>query len=45
VERYRAAGFTDLVVSTEWRTPEDYLEKLGWFAHNVIEKVRPAQTK
>jgi hypothetical protein len=39
VHRYREAGFTDLVVSTSWRTPDDYRDKLQWFAENVISNV------
>lgn len=42
VERYQRAGFTDLVVSTDWTTPEDYLDKLSWFDQHVIRQIEPA---
>lgn len=36
VGQYRQAGVTDLIVSTDWTTPDDYCDKLQWFATNVI---------
>ena len=36
VDRYRAMGVTDLMVTTDWTSPQDYAEKLEWFATNVM---------
>jgi hypothetical protein len=36
VVRFGGLGVTDLVVSTDWTTPDPYLEALAWFADEVI---------
>jgi alkanesulfonate monooxygenase SsuD/methylene tetrahydromethanopterin reductase-like flavin-dependent oxidoreductase (luciferase family) len=41
VDRYQRAGFTDLVVSTEWRSPDEYVDKLAWFSEHVLAHVDP----
>src|SRR5262245_32835270 len=40
IGRSIAAGFTHLDVSIAWDEPSDYIEKLGWFAENVMAKLR-----
>ncbi|MGE0880982.1 MAG: TIGR03619 family F420-dependent LLM class oxidoreductase [Acidimicrobiia bacterium] len=40
IERSAAAGFTHLEVSIAWDTPQDYAEKLTWFAENVLARVQ-----
>jgi len=35
IDQFRAAGFTELCLSFAWETPNDYLERIEWFASRV----------
>ena len=39
IGRYAELGFTDLVVNTDWSTPDDLLDKLGAFSEDVVRRV------
>jgi probable F420-dependent oxidoreductase len=36
VGRYREAGFTNLSLSFNWRTPDEYIRQIEWFAGKVM---------
>ena len=44
IGRYREAGITHLVVSTQWSTPEEYRDKLTWFAETVMAPLATGST-
>ena len=40
ISRFDEAGFTELCLSFAWETPEQYLERIEWFASSVMPYVR-----
>lgn len=39
IGRFRDAGFTELCISFAWNSPNDYLERIEWFATRVMPLV------
>jgi probable F420-dependent oxidoreductase len=39
IGRFREAGFTELCISFAWESPNEYLERIEWFAETVMPLV------